>query len=124
MHSKVTTCVLTGVVALVVGAMALAQTSSGSPDTEPQRGGGAGIGDPNKIFDMLSRGRGYFLAEDMRQLREPMTQWLQTHGITDGKVTRELFMAFQDEARSNPAGTAALLGSSSFGGSQGGGFPG
>lgn len=100
-----------------------------------QRGfGPPGGGDPGRVFDMLSRGRGYFLAEDMRQLREPMTQWLNKRGITDGKVTRELFTSFQEEMRANPAGMMTMFkggpGSFAFkgpgfsGGFPGGGMPG
>ena len=88
----------------IVGAMFLLGTFaivfSPSPGLS-QRGGPPGGGDPSRIFEVLSKGRGYFMLEDTRSLREPMGRWLQQRGITDGKVTLQLFTSYMEEARSS-----------------------
>lgn len=66
-------------------------------------GGGFGNRDPNQMFDFLARGRGYFLVTDTNRLREPLTQFLQTKGITSGQVTRELFAAYNEQVKSGLA---------------------
>lgn len=66
-------------------------------------GGGFGNRDPNQMFDFLAKGRGYFLVTDTNRLREPLTQFLQGKGITNGQVTRELFAAYNEQVKSGLA---------------------
>lgn len=61
-------------------------------------------GDPSRIFDMLAKGRDYFLVTDTQSLRAPLTHWAEKHGVKDGKITRELFAAFVQHTRVNPPG--------------------
>jgi uncharacterized membrane protein YgcG len=64
-------------------------------------GGGSpfsgGNSDPNRIFDMLARGRPYFLVTETQRLREPLTQYLKERGVSNGQVTRELFSQFNEQ---------------------------
>jgi hypothetical protein len=50
--------------------------------------------DRNQSFDFLAKGRGYFLVTEQKRLREPLEQYLQEVGVTNGQVTRQLFAAF------------------------------
>src|ERR1700736_1548351 len=71
----------------------------------PGGGFSGGNRDPNMIFDYLSKGRGYVLATESRRLQEPLSQFLDAKGITNGQVTRELFAAFNDQNKMNMGGT-------------------
>lgn len=99
-----------------------------SPAPGLSQKGGPGGGDPTRMFEQLARGRGYFMLEDTRTLREPMGRWLQQKGITDGKVTRDLFTSFIEESRSSGGMMMFKGGGPGFGkgpgGFPGGGFPG
>jgi hypothetical protein len=66
-------------------------------------GGGFMGGDPNRMFDMLARGRPYFLVTDTRSLREPLTKFAQERGISNGQITRELFTQFSQSQAANIA---------------------
>lgn len=67
-------------------------------------GGGFGSRDPNQMFDFLSKGRGFFLISETRMLRDPLTKWAQEKGITDGRITREQFAAFNQSMQSQMGG--------------------
>ncbi|MBX9680400.1 MAG: hypothetical protein K2X38_16705, partial [Gemmataceae bacterium] len=86
---------------VVAVASAQAQGRFGGQGGGPQGGGSGGFGgpprDPGAIFDYLSKGRGFFLLTDTRSLREPLTKYSQEKGITDGKITREHFTAFNEQ---------------------------
>jgi hypothetical protein len=75
-------------------------------------GGGFMGGDPNRMFDMLARGRPYFLVNDTRSLREPLTKFAQERGISNGQITRELFTQFSQ----SQAATGARPAFGGFGG--------
>lgn len=60
--------------------------------------------DPGAIFDYLSKGRGFFLLTDTKSLREPLTKYAQEKGITDGKITREHFTAFNEQMKTQSGG--------------------
>jgi hypothetical protein len=66
--------------------------------------------DPNQMFDFLAKGRPYFLVTETTRLREPLTQFLQTKGITNGQVTRELFSAYNEQAKSAFGGPGGFAG--------------
>lgn len=71
-------------------------------------GGAAGMmSDPSKMFDFLAKGRPYFLVTETRSLREPLMQFAQQRGITNGQITRDLFIQFQDQMKSTVGGGAA-----------------
>lgn len=57
-------------------------------------GGGMMNSDPAKIFDMLSKGRGFFLVSDTRSLRDQLTKYSQEQRITNGQITRDQFLHF------------------------------
>jgi Ca2+-binding EF-hand superfamily protein len=92
------------------------------------KGGKGGFGrDPNAAFDFLAKGRGYFLASENMRLREPLTQFLQDKGVTNGQVTRELFAEFNDQTRATMGfggGFPQQGGFAPQGGGPGQGFPG
>jgi len=67
---------------------------SGGPGGD---GGFGRNGDPNQTFDFMAKGRGFFLSTESKRLAEPLGQFLQDKGISDGKVTRELFLAFNEQ---------------------------
>src|SRR5262249_16269873 len=68
--------------------------------------GGGGFGgpktiDPSQMFDVLSRGRGYFLVTESARLNGlGLGQYLQEKGITSGQVTRDVFLAFNEKVNS------------------------
>lgn len=62
-------------------------------------GGGGGMmsmGDPSQIFDLLSRGRGFFLLTDTRSLRDPLTKYAQDKGISNGQISKTQFLDFYE----------------------------
>jgi Ca2+-binding EF-hand superfamily protein len=87
------------------------------------RGGGGGGGpgwnmmsqDPNVLFEMWAKDRKFFLITDTRSLRDPLTQYAQEKGITNGQITRSQFVDYMAQAKakmlSNPT-----QGGSAFGG--------
>ncbi|MCI0681565.1 MAG: hypothetical protein L0Y71_05640 [Gemmataceae bacterium] len=78
---------------------------------------GGGGSDPNRIFDMLARGRPYFLVTETQRLRDPLTQYLRERGITNGQVTRELFAQYNEQQmKALSGGTARPGGFSTPGG--------
>ncbi|HWY86883.1 MAG TPA: sister chromatid cohesion protein PDS5, partial [Gemmataceae bacterium] len=74
---------------------------SPKPDQGPLFGGkkgGKGVGDRNRVFDILANGRAYFLISDVSpRLGSALWQYLKDKGITNGQVTREIFEAFNDD---------------------------
>jgi hypothetical protein len=84
------------------GGMPFGGGGGGSPFGGGGGGGGgspfgSGNSDPNRIFDMLARGRPYFLVTETQRLREPLTQYLKERGVSNGQVTRELFSQFNEQ---------------------------
>ena len=80
-------------------------------------GGGAfGGGDPNAMFDVLAKGAQSFPISATSRLAGPLTQFAQERGITNGQITRQQFLDFQDwqakkraeAAAGGGPGTAAL----------------
>ena len=66
-----------------------------------QFGGGGGGGmmsmsDPSQLFDLLSRGRGFFLLTDTRSLRDPLTKYAQDKGISNGQISKTQFLDFYE----------------------------
>src|SRR5262245_61785168 len=115
----VVTILLVGALALLLGpTTGFTQFGGGGGDRggRGMRGGGGGGGppDPGRIFDFMSRGQPFInLAESNSRMREPLMQWAQKNGITDGKITREQFIAFSQEQMQNGG----------FGGPRPGGTP-
>src|SRR5438874_2665940 len=62
---------------------------------------GGGRGDPNMMFDMLARGRPFFLVTETSRLREPLSKYLESKGITNGQVTRELFSDYNEQMKTS-----------------------
>ncbi|MCI0640480.1 MAG: hypothetical protein L0Y72_05655 [Gemmataceae bacterium] len=96
-------------------------------------GGAGGMSDPGVLFDQLSKGRGFFLVNDTRTLREPLTRYLQEKGITNGQVTRDQFTSFMSSMtagggfnmmRGPQGGGGPNPGMGRQGGFSGGGIPG
>jgi hypothetical protein len=67
-------------------------------------GGGGMFGDPSRTFDALAKGRPYFLLSETRSLREPLSQFAQERGITNGQITREQFAQFSEQMKTKFAG--------------------
>jgi hypothetical protein len=75
-------------------------------------GGGPGgmMNNPSQMFDFLARGRSFFLVSETRSLRAPLEQFLTQKGISDGKVTRELFTQFSDQMKAATSAASNALG--------------
>ena len=58
-------------------------------------GGGMNTTDPEANFNILANGRTFFLATDSNRLRVPLDAFLQDRGITNGIVTKDLYLAFE-----------------------------
>jgi hypothetical protein len=87
------------------------------------QGGGMGQ-DPNKMFDYLAKDRQFFLISETRTLGQPLTQFAQERRITNGQITRQQFLDFQDwRAKQQAAGGGGTPGIQ-FGGGAPGGFGG
>ncbi len=71
-------------------------------------------GDPGQIFDMLAKGRDHFLASENMLLGKSLAEFAQKNGVSDGKITKDLFVRYSEEMKK----------SFSTGGLGGGGFPG
>lgn len=52
------------------------------------------MSDPARMFEFLSRGRGYFLVSDTQRMREPLMQWMKENNIQGDKITKEMFSTF------------------------------
>lgn len=63
-------------------------------------GGGGSMGfmfrDPGSSFNFMAKGRNFFLISETRGLRDPLTQFAQERGITNGQINREQFMVFSE----------------------------
>src|SRR5262249_12443957 len=55
-----------------------------------------GKGDPMAMFDRLAKDRGYFLISETDRMRQVLTDLAQVKGITDGKITRQLWLGFME----------------------------
>jgi len=86
----------------------------------PSRGGSS-FTDPVAIFQKLAGERTYFLLSDTRMLREPLQEYMKKNGITDEKVTKDLF----DKAWPvvSESMKSRFSGFGGFGGSKPGGAP-
>src|SRR5437763_13862477 len=105
------------------------RTQSGGPGGPPNapdaRGGGRGFpggrmggGDPSQFFDQLANGKDLWnRAETEPRLQRLFDRIATTLGITNGQITRQQFMAFQEQraaqrgrgpggGRGNPDSTA------------------
>src|SRR5262249_51991442 len=66
----------------------------GGPGNQGGGGGGPGgkmaqfMADPDKAFEMLSRGQGFVLLSNMKMLRDPMQEWANANGVTSGQLSR------------------------------------
>jgi hypothetical protein len=58
--------------------------------------GGGMLANPDRLFDMIARGRESFAISESRMLGGQLAQWAQENGVTDGQITRERFRAFAD----------------------------
>src|SRR5438105_10088411 len=67
---------------------------------------GGGARDPSFYFNMLAKDRPYFLVSEVQiqQLRDGLSQYAESKGITDGKITRELYLAWNEEVRAKGGG--------------------
>jgi len=52
------------------------------------------MGDPDKLFDYLSKGRGFFMVTDTRSMRDQLTQYATEQRIANGQITRDQFKSF------------------------------
>ena len=61
--------------------------------------GGFGGGmqqDPGAMFDYLAKGRQFFLISETRMLNAPLTQFAQERGISNGQISRQAYLEFND----------------------------
>jgi Ca2+-binding EF-hand superfamily protein len=62
--------------------------------------------DTGRIFDLLARGRPAIRIADMNNSRQAAQAWARQHGITNGELNREQFMAYmRDRLRSSGFGS-------------------
>jgi hypothetical protein len=87
---------------LLIGLPGYGQFKGGGP---PGFGPGGSSIDPNKVFDWLSKGRGYILVDEMRKGRSLMMDWAKEKGITfvNGQMTREQYLAYSEYKAQMPA---------------------
>lgn len=119
--------VVSGIVLLAIANRALTQPGRGGSSGGGTPGGRGGF-DPNQRFDQYANGRNFFLISEMTDpwRKERLTQFAQQNGITDGRITREQYMAYSQQSfgggSRGPSGSSAgIPGSSSgFQGSSGG----
>jgi Ca2+-binding EF-hand superfamily protein len=65
--------------------------------------------DPDQVFNMLAKGRSFFLINDTRMIRDQLTQYAQEKGISNGQITREQFQGFSKEIKAKlEAGTLKM----------------
>ncbi len=82
-------------------------------------GGGGLTANAASTFEMVSKGRPYFLISETRTLRGPLTAFAKEQGITNDQITREQFNTFyakMDQYSSAPGGGGGRQG---FGGGDG-----
>ena len=115
-------CTLLGFLILGIAALAVTpEITRGQPGGGRQfggKGGGGGPGggmmnqDPGVIFEMLARGRPFFLISETRTLRDPLTQYSQEKGISNGQINRQQFGDFhaQYKAKMDAGGGASPFG--------------
>ena len=102
MRAKVV-CVLMilGCVALVVSPAVITGQSGGGGYGKGRGGsttGGGGM-DGNAIFEMMAKGRPFFLITEARQSRESLTQFAQEKGITNGQITRPQYLEYFEQRK-------------------------
>ena len=125
---------IVGLMLLGFGAIVLVPAVTiGQPPGGGKGGGGKGFGgggfgassDPGALFDMLDRNKkGFILISDMRMLKEPLTQFAQERGISNGQITRQQFLDFQDQLKNKLTQPGGGGGGFEFKGKDGGGgFP-
>jgi hypothetical protein len=85
--------VLLGIVVLLF-AMAPSVESQGRSKGGFSGGGLGGFDDPNRLFEMMSRGRGFFVISETRKLNEPLAKFAEANRITNGQITYAQFMSF------------------------------
>ena len=87
--------------------------STGQPGGGKKKGGGGPGGysmmsqDPNTLFDVFAKGRSFFLIAETRGLRDPLTQFAQEKGITNGQITRNQFVEYMNQAKAKMASSMA-----------------
>ncbi len=83
------------------------------------KGGSTTTADALANFNLLANGRNFFLISDSRRLRVPLDAYLQDRGITNGIVTKQLYLAFEKERAANQmAGNQGQGGGNGRGGFQ------
>lgn len=89
------------------------------------KGGGpvSMLNDPNKLFEYYARDRNFFLVTDTKSLRDPLTQYAESKGIKDGKISRAQFIEFSEQLKAKLASGATTL-APPGGGKKSFGFPG
>src|ERR1043165_9369908 len=81
-------------------------------------GGGSGgmmMNDPNGMVEFLSKGRPFFMITETRSLRDPLMQYAQQKGITNGQITRQQFMEFSEQMKAKMGGGMAPPGMKGMG---------
>src|SRR5437660_652745 len=76
-----------------------------------RRGGGGGPGgggmmmsmDSGDLFEFLAKGRTFFLINETRTFRDPLTQYAQEKGIVSGQINRSQFMDFHTDYKKKMA---------------------
>lgn len=84
-------------------------------------GGGGMMQDPNAMFDYLAKGRQFFQISETKTLANPLSQYAQERRITNGQITRQQFLDFQDWRAKQQAAGGGGQNPGGFGGNPGGG---
>src|SRR5262245_8399938 len=76
-------------------AVVLPQAGKEKKDKGKGKGGPKGVlGDANKVFDYLARGRDFIVIAEANGMRQPLEQFARDQGITSRLIGREEFALF------------------------------
>src|SRR5262245_53123940 len=74
------------------------------PRSAPQKKGGGGMKgmfDPNTNFENRAKGRDHFYVSELGQMGASLQEYATSKGITDGKITREVYLAYFEQMKNN-----------------------
>jgi Ca2+-binding EF-hand superfamily protein len=87
-----------GLCLLIPTTMTLGQPGFGGKGGKGGKGGGGGgFSDAtqiDKMFDWMSKGRGFVVISESKGFSDPMQEWANSNGVTGGQMTRDQFQSF------------------------------
>jgi Ca2+-binding EF-hand superfamily protein len=94
------------VVLLSAVAMWTSPSDGEQPRSAPQqkKSGMKGMFDPNTNFERNAKGRDHFYVSELGERGASLQEYAQSKGITDGKITREVYLAYWEQMKNNWGG--------------------